>query len=159
MAVAFADLVGFTKLGEEVAIEELEHVASRLAALVTDVVNPPVKFIKMIGDAAMLVSPDADAMIAGLLELVSATDAAGPDFPQLRAGVTFGPVLARGGDWFGSTVNLASRVTSLARAGSVLATGEVRENVSSDAVSWSDAGRRRVRGLPDPVALYRARRT
>ena len=65
MAVAFADLVGFTRLGEEVAIEELERVANRLAALVADVVDPPVRFVKTIGDAAMLVSPDAGRAARG----------------------------------------------------------------------------------------------
>ena len=159
MAVAFADLVGFTKLGEQVAIEELEHVAHRLATLATDVVDPPVRFVKTIGDAAMLVSPDADALAGSALDLVEAADAAGEDFPRLRVGLTFGPVLARGGDWFGSSINLASRVTSVARTGSVLATAEVRDRATSETIDWSEVGRRRLRGVPEPVALYRARRT
>ena len=127
MAVAFADLVGFTRLGEELGVDELERVANRLSALVADVVNPPVRFVKTIGDAAMLVSPEPAALLDALLDLIDAADAEGEDFPQLRAGVTFGPVLTRGGDWFGRPVNLASRITSLARAGSVLATRDVRD--------------------------------
>jgi adenylate cyclase len=159
MAVAFADLVGFTKLGEQVAVEELEGVARRLAVLAGDVVNPPVRFVKTIGDAAMLVSPDAGALTEAALGLVEAADEAGEDFPRLRVGVSYGPVLSRGGDWFGSPVNLASRVTSLARTGTVLATGDVREHSGNGAISWSEVGRRRLRGVPHPVALYRARRT
>ena len=159
MAVAFADLVGFTKLGEQVAVEELEDVARRLGTLATDVVNPHVRFVKTIGDAVMLVSPDADALTLAALDLVDAADGAGEEFPRLRAGLSFGPVLARGGDWFGSPVNLASRVTSLARTGSVLATSDVRERAASPQITWSEAGRRRVRGVPEPVTLYRARRT
>ena len=89
---------------------------------------------------------------------MTAADAAGADFPQLRAGVTYGPVLSRGGDWFGRPVNLASRLTALARAGSVLATREVRDATADTPVRWSSAGARRVRGLPEPVPLYRARR-
>jgi adenylate cyclase len=158
MAVAFADLVGFTRLGEEIAVDELERVANRLSVLVSEVVNPPVRFVKMIGDAAMLVSPEPAALLDTVLDLVAAADAAGAAFPQLRAGVTYGPVLTRAGDWFGRPVNLASRITALARAGSVLATGDVRDAAAGADVRWSAAGARRVRGVPEPVSLHRARR-
>jgi adenylate cyclase len=157
MAVAFADLVGFTRLGEELGVDELERVASRLSVMVGDVVNAPVHFVKTIGDAAMLVSPDPAALLHALLDLIAASDAEGADYPQLRAGVTYGPVLSRSGDWFGRPVNLASRITTIARAGSVLATSDVRDAVGDDAVHWSPAGARRVRGVPDPVSLFRAR--
>jgi adenylate cyclase len=158
MAVAFADVVGFTRLGEELGVDELDRVANRLSVLVAGVVNPPVRFVKTIGDAAMLVSPEPAALLETLLDLIDAADAEGEDFPQLRTGVTYGPVLTRGGDWFGRPVNLASRITALARAGSVLATREVRDAAGDASVLWSDAGERRVRGVPERVSLHRARR-
>ena len=55
VAVAFADLVGFTRLGEDVAPAELGAIAERLAALAGDLAEPPVRLVKTIGDAAMLV--------------------------------------------------------------------------------------------------------
>ena len=58
VAVCFADLVGFTRLGEEVAPEELGHLAARLEALAADAAEPPVKLVKTIGDAAMLTAPE-----------------------------------------------------------------------------------------------------
>ena len=157
VAVAFADLVGFTRLGEELDVSALERVANRLAVLVADVVDPPVRFVKTIGDAAMLVSPEPVAMLDALLRLIDAADQVGEEFPQLRVGVTYGPVLTRGGDWFGRPVNLASRITALARAGSILATRDVRDAAADAPVHWSSAGARRVRGVPDPVSLFRAR--
>ena len=60
------------------------------------------------------------------------------------------------GDWYGRPVNIASRVTSIARADSVLATREVRD-AAPDAVRWSSAGARTIKGVPGPVRLYRAR--
>ena len=54
-------------------------------------------------------------------------------------------------------MNLASRITALARAGSVLATRDMRDAAGDAPVQWSPAGARRVRGVPDPVSLYRAR--
>ena len=63
IAVAFADLVGFTRLGEAVPPEELENLASRLTSMATMSAAPPVRFIKTIGDAVMLVSPDPVALL------------------------------------------------------------------------------------------------
>ena len=62
VTVAFADLVGFTRLGEAVSPEELGHLASRLANLARDMTVPPVRFIKTIGDAVMFVCPDPRAI-------------------------------------------------------------------------------------------------
>jgi adenylate cyclase len=156
--VAFADLVGFTRLGEEIAPEDLGSVAERLFSLARDVVEPPVRLVKTIGDAVMLTSADPAALVDTALRLVAATDAEGADgaFPQVRVGLAYGPAVPRGGDVFGRAVNLASRVTSIARAGSVLATRDVRDHTAGE-FSWSSARPRRIKGLPDPVPLYRAR--
>lgn len=158
VAVAFADLVGFTRLGEELSADDLERVANRLSELVSEAVVPPVRFVKTIGDAAMLVSPDPAALVTSVLDLVDAADAAGAAFPQLRAGITWGPALARGGDWFGRPVNLASRLTGMARAGSVLVTRDLRDAVGDERLRWSSVGPKRVRGVTEPVVLYRVRR-
>jgi adenylate cyclase len=157
-SVAFADLVGFTRLGEEIAPEDLGSVAERLFAISRDVVEPPVRLVKTIGDAVMLTSPTPAPLVRTALALVAASDAESEDgaFPQVRVGVAYGPAVARGGDVFGRAVNLASRVTSIARAGSVLATREVRDAARED-FAWSAAHARRIKGLPDPVPLYRAR--
>jgi adenylate cyclase len=158
--VAFADLVGFTRLGEQIAPEDLGSVAERLFTIARDVVAPPVRLVKTIGDAVLLTSQEPDALVRTALELVDASDAesaAGAGaFPQVRVGLAYGPTVARGGDVFGRAVNLASRVTTIARAGSVLATREVRD-AAADEFRWSAAHARRLKGLPEPVPLYRAR--
>jgi class 3 adenylate cyclase len=75
----------------------------------------------------------------------------------LRSGIALGPALQRAGDYYGHSVNLASRVTGIARAASVLCTQEVRDAAPDD-YEWSFAGRHRLKGLPEPVPLHRARR-
>ncbi len=157
VAVCFADLVGFTRLGEEVAPEELGHLAARLEELASAAAEPPVRLVKTIGDAAMLTAPEPGPLLDAALNLIDAADAEGEDFPQLRAGAAVGVALPRAGDWFGRPVNLASRITSIARPGSVLAEREVRES-ALEAYGWSYAGERRLRGIREPVPLYRARR-
>jgi adenylate cyclase len=158
ISACFADLVGFTKLGEELAVDELGAVAGRLNELAGSVANPPVRLVKMMGDAAMLVSPDNGALVDAALTLVDAAEGEHAGFPQLRAGMARGPALNRGGDWFGRPVNLASRLTAVALPGSVLAAEEVREADEEGAYHWSFAGERRLKGIEGQVKGYRARR-
>ncbi|WP_205698128.1 adenylate/guanylate cyclase domain-containing protein [Conexibacter sp. SYSU D00693] len=154
VGVAFADLVGFTRMGEEVQPEEVGRVATRLEQLAGDVVAAPVRLVKTIGDAAMLVCEDPAALVSCSLDLVEAVDAEGEGFPQVRVGIAHGAATQRGGDWFGRPVNLASRVTSIARAGSVLTTEDAR---AEGPFRWSFAGERRVKGV-GAVKLFRVRR-
>ena len=155
--IAFADLVGFTALGESVPVEELGGVAGRLSRLAGEVVEPPVRIVKLIGDAVMLVSPRPEAMVDTALALVEAT-AGDDDLPALRAGVAFGPAVNRWGDWYGPPVNVASRLTARARPASVLVTETVRDAIPEGAYAWSDAGEKKLKGLSSPVPAYRARR-
>jgi len=158
VTIAFADLVGFTRLGEAVPPEELEQLAHRLADLARDVAVPPVRFIKTIGDEVMLVSSDPVALLDAVLDLVDATDG-DDDFPRLRVGVATGMAVSRAGDWFGSPVNLASRVTGAARPGSILVSESAREAIGDDdRFTWSFAGARHLKGIKSEVKLFRARR-
>jgi adenylate cyclase len=156
VAICFADLVGFTRLGEEVRPEQLGHLAARLETLAIEVARPPVKLVKTIGDAAMLSCLEPEPLLGATLELLSAADAEGEDFPQLRAGMALGSALSRAGDWFGRPVNLASRITSVARPGSLLVERQVHDSLEG-AFRWSFAGERRLRGIREPVVLFRAR--
>jgi adenylate cyclase len=157
VVVCFADLVGFTRLGEEVAPDELGRLAVRLEALANDAAEPPVRLVKTIGDAAMLAASEPEPLLDAALRLLDAADAEGEDFPQLRAGAAGGLAVPRAGDWFGRPVNLASRITQVARPGSLLVDHEVHE-AAPDAYHWSFAGQRRLRGIREPVPLFRARR-
>ncbi len=165
VTVAFADLVGFTKLGEQIPPEELGAIARRLLELATQAARPPVRLIKTIGDAAMLVSSDAGALLDVAIELVRLAEEEGEEFPRLRAGLATGAALHRAGDWYGSPVNLASRVTSIARPGSVVVTQATRDTATAEAEAegddtrwrWSSLPARRIKGVDTAVPLYRAR--
>jgi len=157
VTVCFADLVGFTRLGEEVAPEELGALAARLENLARELVRPPLQLVKTIGDAVMVASGDSGPMLDFALDLLDAAEGEGEDFPQLRAGAALGRAVTRAGDWFGRPVNLASRVTQIARPGSLLVERELREAVPEDRYRFSYAGERRVRGVREPVRLFRVR--
>jgi adenylate cyclase len=157
ITVAFADLVDFTKLGERVPVEELGQVASRLEELASEVARSPVRLVKLIGDAAMLVSPDPEALGEAALGLVEAAEGEGEDFPLLRAGIAYGAAVGQGGDFYGTPVNLASRVTQVARPGSVLAAENAIEAMG-DCFHYSYAGERSLKGIKGGTKLYRVRR-
>jgi adenylate cyclase len=157
VTVAFADLVGFTRLGEAVPPEDLERLASRLADIAHDVAVPPVRLVKTIGDAVMFVCPDPVPLVDATLDLVAAAEET--ELPQLRVGVASGSAVSRAGDWFGSPVNVASRVTGVARPGAVLAAESTREEIGeNDRFTWSFAGARHLKGIRGETKLYRARR-
>ncbi|HEY3729076.1 MAG TPA: adenylate cyclase regulatory domain-containing protein [Solirubrobacteraceae bacterium] len=156
LAVCFADIVGFTRLGGRIEVQELGTVAGRLARLAASVSEAPVRLIKTIGDAAMFVSPEPGPLVKVALALVEAVEEEG--LPSLRAGIAYGPALLRAGDYYGNSVNLASRVTGAARPGSVLCTKEVRDLAGDDGLQWSSAGRHRLKGVSGSTPLYRVRR-
>ena len=158
VTAAFADLVGFTRLGEVVPPENLEQLCQRLADLTRDVTVAPVRFIKTIGDEVMLVSPEPVPILDAVLKLLDATEG-DETMPQLRVGVATGMAVSRGGDWFGSPVNLAARVTGAAWPGSVLVSEATREAIGDDeGFTWSFAGAHHLKGIRSVVNLFRARR-
>jgi adenylate cyclase len=156
-AVGFVDMVGFTRLGGTLHPDELGTVTGRLGELVSEVVEPPLRLVKMIGDAAMLVAPEPAPVLEAILRLVEAAESEGEDFPLLRGGIASGQAIARAGDWYGHPVNLASRITERARPASVLATEEVRDALDGD-YDWSYAGEKKLKGIDREVKLFRARR-
>lgn len=154
ITVGFVDIVGFTRLGEDVAPEDLGRVVRSFERTVADAVDPPVKLVKTIGDAAMLVAPEPAPVVDTVLALVERSK---EDGPLLRAGVAAGEGLPRAGDWYGRPVNLAARLTGFARRGTVVTSREVRDR-AGDGYAWSAAGSRRFKGVKGSVDVYRVRR-
>ncbi|WNG86209.1 adenylate/guanylate cyclase domain-containing protein [Mycobacterium sp. ITM-2016-00317] len=158
VTIGFADLVGFTRLGEAVPPEELEQLSQRLADMTREFSLPPVRFVKTIGDEVMLVSPEPAALLEAMLRLIEETED-DDAFPRLRAGVATGMAVGRAGDWFGSPVNLAARMTGAARPGSVLVAESTRDAIGEDdRFTWSFAGAKRLKGIKSDVKAFRIRR-
>src|SRR5436190_3022568 len=156
MTVCFADLVDFTRLGERVPPEDLSRAGRHLTDIAVAAARPPVRLVKMIGDAAMFVSPEAEPLVSAALALVADAESGGETMPPLRVGMATGQAVSDSGDCFGAPVNLASRVTAVARPATVLTTKAVRDAVKP-AFAWSYAGRRRFKGIGAEVPLYRVR--
>jgi adenylate cyclase len=159
VTIAFADLVGFTRLGESMEIEQIGQMTGRLFELASEAARPPVRLVKMIGDAAMFASRDSAKLMDAVVGLVGA--AGNEDIPPLKAGAAFGPALGRGGDWYGRPVNLAARITSFARPDSVVIDQSLKDSLQSengDRFDFSFAGNRRFKGIEGEVPVHRVRR-
>ena len=136
-AVAFVDIVGFTSQSRSMREAELvgwiETFESRSTEVVVDHGG---RVIKNIGDEVLLVAdtPAAAARIVHLLVTMGADE--DDPFPAVRAGVAYGDVVTRLGDVLGATVNIAARLTSLARPGTVLVDDGMREELEDSPV-WS----------------------
>lgn len=120
MVVGFADIVGFTRRSRGLSSAELAHLVEVFESVaLTLVTEHGGRVIKTIGDEILFVADDpADGARIGLA-LARAQDR-DADFPDIRVGLAHGQVLSRLGDVFGPTVNVAARLTSLARPGRVL---------------------------------------
>lgn len=129
--VGFADMVGFTSLTRRSSEAELVTVVDRFDAVTAEVVaENHGRIVKMIGDEVLFVADDAahGAEIAlALLERAGSDE----QLPPLRAGLAYGRVLSRFGDIYGSVVNLASRLTSVARPGTVLIDRELADALAA----------------------------
>ena len=159
VTIAFADIVGFTRLGESLEIEQIGDLTGRLFELASDAARPPVRLVKMIGDAAMFASLQSSPLLEAVLGLVES--AGTEELPPLRAGVARGQALGRGGDWYGRPVNLAARITSFARPDSVVVSQEVKDAVEAEdgeGFRFSLAGRHRFKGISGEPAVHRVRR-
>ena len=156
-ALCFLDLTGYTRLTEERGDQAAAELAATLAVLVERLARrqggTPVKWL---GDGVMLHFRKPAGAVASALAMVDRVPEAG--LPQAHVGVAAGPVVVQGGDYFGRTVNLASRVAAHARAGQVLVTGAVAEASAPDGVVFSDLGRLRFKGFSAPIRVLEARR-
>jgi adenylate cyclase len=157
-AIAFLDLAGYTTLAEERGDEAAAEVAAGLASVVHEAAVPhggrPVKWL---GDGVMFHFTDPGAAILSGLELVEETErtVAVP----ARLGINAGAVIVQEGDYFGKTVNVASRIADYARPRQVLVSDEaVRSAGVEGGVEFELVGDVPLKGVSGPVRLHRALR-
>jgi adenylate cyclase len=156
-AIAFLDLTGYTALTEERGDEAGADLADRLATLVHEAARPhggnPVKWL---GDGVMFHFDDPSSAVLTGLDLVEQTPVAVD--VRARVGINAGNVIFRDGDYFGRTVNIASRIADYARPGEVLVSGEVKERWGGEGVRFDEIGPVALKGLREELTLFSASR-
>jgi adenylate cyclase len=151
--VAFIDLAGFSAIadvyGDAAAIAVLEIFENMVREALSSY-EPPIKWI---GDEAMLAFPEPEIAIQALGVLLQACRKE-PRLPLTRAGLNHGPVIRRASDLFGSTVNIAARIASLASPGQLLATQPIAVTAAARGILVRDLGKVALRSVAGEVSLY-----
>jgi adenylate cyclase len=151
--VAFIDLAGFSAItdvyGDSTAIAMLELFEGMVGKALEEH-SPPIKWI---GDEVMLSFPDPKAAIRALGNLLPACRE-DPRLPLTRTALHHGPVIRRGTDLFGATVNIAARVAALAAPGQLLATQPIADAAAAEGILVKDLGETSLRSIPDQMHLH-----
>ena len=156
----FADIAGFTALteahGDEQAVQLVEEFANAVQAELPRVDG---EYVKTVGDALMLRVPDpAEAVRLGLW--ITRNAMSGHNAPSVRVGGNYGSAVDRNGDYFGSTINVAARVSALAAGGEVLVTGQTAALAPDlEGVLYESRGRQVLRNVAEPVEIFAVVRT
>jgi adenylate cyclase len=153
--IAFVDIASFTALAEASGDDTAMHVLDQIDTIVRPLlVEHEGKLVKQVGDGFMLAFRNPAAAV----QFAVATQghlARNPDLPAIRVGINAGPALYRTGDYLGSAVNVASRVVNSAMPGQILLTEPVAKAASDAGISVEELGVRMMRGVDEPLALYR----
>jgi adenylate cyclase len=132
VTIGFADMSGFTALTRKATEMELRELLDCFESIATEVVGDHGgRIVKTIGDEVLFQVDDAGEGALVALELLERAEA-DDRLPELRAGLAYGPVISRLGDVYGSTVNIASRLTSLSRPGWILVDRAMHDQLVDD---------------------------
>jgi adenylate cyclase len=151
-AVAFVDVVASTAMAGELTGNEVATVLRDFDRIVAEgAYRYDVRLVKLIGDGALLAARDVAPLANAVAEIVTRIDVHAV-LKAAKAGLTFGPVAAHDGDYFGQVVNLAARASSAAMPGEVLLDDEAANALPG---RTEPAGDYDLKGFPDPVPLHR----
>jgi adenylate cyclase len=154
VAIAFADLAGFTRLTEERGDEEAVGVVERFVEAVQHSLPIDARVIKTLGDEVMVVGADVVALTQWAVRFQEEID---HDSPAPRIGVHYGEALYRDGDYYGRDVNQAARVVARAAGGEVLVTRRVVDVASGvDGLRFELIGEIGLKGFAEPIELFHA---
>jgi adenylate cyclase len=156
-AMCFLDITGFTRLTQERGDEAAAGLAERLNRLVQrSSVSHGGKPVKWLGDGVMLYFKEPGRGVVAALDMVDGVGEAG--LPPAHVGLHAGPVLFQEGDYFGTTVNVASRIAEYARPGEVLVSQAVVDASSGAGATFAEIGPVELKGVAGPMRLHAARR-
>ena len=157
-AICFFDVTGYTRLTQERGDEAAAALAARLNRLVDRAARSHRgKPIKWLGDGVMLYFEDPGRAVGAALEMTEAVTEA--ELPPAHVGIHAGPVLYQEGDYFGTTVNVASRIAEYARPREVVVSQQVVDAAESAAARFQDIGPVELKGVAGALHLYSVQRT
>jgi adenylate cyclase len=154
-AMCFLDITGYTRLTQERGDAAAADLASNLARLVERTsMRHGGRPVKWLGDGVMFFFKDPGPGVVAALEMVTGVAEAG--LPPAHVGLHAGPVIFQEGDYYGQTVNVASRIAEYARPGEVLVSQEVVEAAAGAALTFREIGPVELKGVGGAMRLHAA---
>jgi adenylate cyclase len=154
VAIAFADLAGYTRLTEERGDAEAVRAVERFVEAVEHSLPSDARVIKTLGDEVMVIGSDPVALTRWAVQLARHTPA---EVPQPRIGLHCGDALYRDGDYYGRDVNQAARVVARAAGGEVLVTRRIVDAAEGEEdLSFELIGEIGLKGFNEPIELFHA---
>jgi adenylate cyclase len=159
VVVVFADLAGFTAFAERVGDLEATKTASRFALRAMQIGRRHgLRPVKTLGDAVLFIGAEGVAALKAAVALVERFDG-GDGTPPVHVGIHSGEVIEQDGDVFGSAVNLAARLVSLALPRQVLVTEALAGSAELDGEAETvSLGQHALRGLGRSVEIFEIRK-
>ena len=156
-AMCFLDITGYTRLTQERGDAAAAQLAEELARLVQrSAVKHGGRTVKWLGDGVMLIFPKPGPGVVAALEMVAGVADAG--LPPAHVGLHAGPVIFQEGDYYGQTVNMASRIADYARPGEIVVSQEVVDASGGSEIVFREIGPVELKGVAGAVRLHTASR-
>jgi adenylate cyclase len=149
-----ADLSGYTAMTEAHGNISAAQIVKRYVEMVHEILDKDAQLAERIGDEVIIVGSDAAHLIQIALKLKAKVEKE-LNFPTVHIGIHAGYVLEQNGDYFGSAINITSRVASYARAGQILCTNAVIEFVDDKKViHYQKLGKVHFKNVAEPISLF-----
>ena len=160
-AIVFTDLVGFTEFTATSGDDEAVRLLGVQDHIVTSLLPHDARIVKELGDGLMIFFPDACGAVTTMLDVLDAFSASAErdEMPLwVRVGAHWGCPTVRGADLVGHDANVAARVADVAAPGELLVSEALVGADAHDGVAFDEVGPVMMKGLPEPVSLFRAER-
>jgi class 3 adenylate cyclase/YHS domain-containing protein len=150
-----ADLAGYTAMTEAHGSISAAEIVSKFNKIVSHGIDANADLIERVGDEVFIISRDVESIIKTALSIYEFSEEE-PDFPRVKIGLHAGEVLKQDGHYFGSALNLTSRLVNYAEGGEIICSENIKDKSPPFLnISFEDLGHKKFKNIKHPVSIYR----
>lgn len=148
-----ADLSGYTALTEAHGNISAAKIVNQYLKMVHEVLHPDARLVERVGDEVLISAANASSVLQTAIRLLDIIEQE-PFFPSVHIGIHAGRVLEQNGHYFGTAINLTSRIAAHARGGQILCTEQIAATADLDNVEYRFLGLTRFKNINTPVTIF-----
>lgn len=154
IAILMADLTGYTAMTDVHGGASAARIVTKYMEIVNSACSGTAMVTERIGDQVVIVADEPVDLIVTATKIALGTYEE-HHFLSIHAGMHFGPVFIQNNTFFGSTINVASRIMNIASAGQVLCSASFLSRVAASYKSqFKNVGTHRLKNVMDEVELF-----